>query len=131
MSWFQRKGLKNVILNVLKGRSMTGSQIIDEIERITLGMWRPSPGSIYPALDQLEEDGLVRISKVDGWKKYYELTEKGKQELEKIENGGISDVVSQMEFVSRYLIENYERMDEKQKRKIVELLEELKKYFYT
>jgi DNA-binding PadR family transcriptional regulator len=110
---------------------MTGSQIIDEIERITLGMWRPSPGSIYPALDQLEEDGLVRISKVDGWKKYYELTEKGKQELEKIENGGISDVVSQMEFVSRYLIENYERMDEKQKRKIVELLEELKKYFYT
>ncbi len=126
MSWFQRRGLKFAILNVLKDKQMTGSQIIDEIEKLTLGMWRPSPGSIYPALDQLEQEGYLKISRIDGWKKYYELTEKGKEEMEKSEGGGINDVVSQLEFVIRYLIENYDKIDEKQKVKIIQLIEELK-----
>jgi len=57
---------------------MTGAQIIDEIERLSMGFWRPSPGSVYPALEELETDGLIKVARVEGTKKYYEVTESGK-----------------------------------------------------
>jgi DNA-binding PadR family transcriptional regulator len=50
---------------------MNGAEIMEEMDRMTMGWWRPSPGSIYPLLDQLAEEKLVR-KKDDG---RYELTE--------------------------------------------------------
>lgn len=50
---------------------MNGAEIMEEMDRMTLGWWRPSPGSIYPLLDQLVDDKLVR-KRDDG---RYELTE--------------------------------------------------------
>ncbi len=43
---------------------MTGAQIIDEIERLSMGFWRPSPGSVYPALEELEADGLIKVARL-------------------------------------------------------------------
>jgi len=51
---------------------------MDDIERMSWGGWRPSPGSIYPLLDEMMKDGLV--AKRDDGK--YEITEKGKSEAE-------------------------------------------------
>jgi len=51
---------------------------MDEIERMTQGWWRPSPGSVYPLLEQLTKDGMVK-KREDG---RYELTDKASDELE-------------------------------------------------
>jgi DNA-binding PadR family transcriptional regulator len=40
-------------------------------------MWRPSPGSVYPALQQLEDEGLVQVTEADG-RKLYEITDAGR-----------------------------------------------------
>ncbi|NON62393.1 PadR family transcriptional regulator, partial [Acidianus sp. DSM 29099] len=37
---------------------MTGAEIMDEVERNSLGVWRPSPGSVYPMIRNLESEGL-------------------------------------------------------------------------
>jgi len=50
---------------------MNGAEIMEEMDRMTMGWWRPSPGSIYPLLDQLTEEKLLR-KKDDG---RYELTQ--------------------------------------------------------
>jgi DNA-binding PadR family transcriptional regulator len=39
---------------------MNGAEIMEEMDRMTMGWWRPSPGSIYPLLDQLTEEKLLR-----------------------------------------------------------------------
>ncbi|HEV3319853.1 MAG TPA: PadR family transcriptional regulator [Solirubrobacteraceae bacterium] len=53
-----------------------GYQIMQEIEERSDGVWRPSPGSVYPALQQLEDEGLIRAGERDG-RKHYELTDAG------------------------------------------------------
>lgn len=53
-----------------------GVEIMDEIEAFTMGWWRPSPGSVYPLLEELVREGLIR-RRDDG---KYELTERGRQE---------------------------------------------------
>jgi DNA-binding PadR family transcriptional regulator len=54
-----------------------GYQIMQEIERRSDGVWRPSPGSVYPALAQLEDEGLVRVEDRDG-RRTYTLTDAGR-----------------------------------------------------
>ena len=50
---------------------------MQEIEARSNGAWRPSPGSVYPALSQLEDEGLVRAQEAGG-RKLFELTEEGR-----------------------------------------------------
>jgi DNA-binding PadR family transcriptional regulator len=55
---------------------LNGYQLMQEIERRSNGVWRPSPGSVYPALAQLEDEGLVRSEEV-GDRRSYVLTDDG------------------------------------------------------
>jgi len=52
---------------------------MDAMESGSSGWWRPSPGSVYPMLQRLSEEGLVKKREVDG---KYEITPQGKEELE-------------------------------------------------
>jgi DNA-binding PadR family transcriptional regulator len=54
-----------------------GYQLIEELAGRTGGSWRPSSGAIYPALAQLEDEGLIAPNEVDG-RKVYELTDAGR-----------------------------------------------------
>ena len=54
---------------------------MQEIERRSEGVWRPSPGSVYPALQQLEDEGLVRAEETDG-RKLFPLTDEGRTAAE-------------------------------------------------
>ena len=74
----RKRGLRMAIVTMLASSPKNGVELMDEIERMTQGWWRPSPGSVYPVLEQLAEDGMVR-KKDDG---KYELTEKASDELE-------------------------------------------------
>jgi DNA-binding PadR family transcriptional regulator len=126
--WHHRRGLKWLILYVLSKGPMTGAQIMDEIEKMSYGMWRPSPGSVYPALDALEAEGLIRISKVDGWKKYYELTNEGRKVIGVFsEEDKIKEAISQLEFSARYIIENSEKLSTEDKMRVKNILNELMK----
>jgi DNA-binding PadR family transcriptional regulator len=53
-----------------------GYQIMQEVEERSDGVWRPSPGSVYPALAQLEDEGLIRSEEADG-RKLFALTDAG------------------------------------------------------
>jgi len=74
----RRRGLRMLIVRLLSGSTMNGVELMDAIEKMTQGWWRPSPGSIYPVLEQLTEEGLVK--KLDNGK--YELTEAAQDEME-------------------------------------------------
>jgi DNA-binding PadR family transcriptional regulator len=64
-------------LLLLAEEPRNGYQIMQEIERRSDGVWRPSPGSVYPALAQLEDEGLVRVEERDG-RRTYALTDAGR-----------------------------------------------------
>ena len=57
-----------------------GYQLMQEIEQRSDGVWRPSPGSVYPALQQLEDEGLVRVE--GEGRKAYTLTDEGRAHVE-------------------------------------------------
>jgi len=74
-----RKGVRFAILAVLLEQPMHGYQIITELEARSGGRWRPSAGSVYPTLQQLEDEGLVRSEEHDG-RRVYTLTDAGRTE---------------------------------------------------
>lgn len=76
---FGRRGwLRPWVISVIGRSPKNGAEIIDDIEKVSYGGWRPSPGSVYPLLDELSQEGLIQKGP-DG---RYELTEKGRQEVE-------------------------------------------------
>ena len=56
----RRGDVRAGILALLKEQPRNGYQIMQELAQRSGGLWRPSPGSVYPALQQLEDEGLVR-----------------------------------------------------------------------
>ena len=73
----RRGAIKGSVLQLLAERPMHGYELISEFEERTGGRWRPSPGSVYPTLAQLEDEGLVRSFDDDG-RKRFELTDAGR-----------------------------------------------------
>ena len=73
----KRRGLRYWILSLLSRSPKNGAEIMDSVEEMTRGWWRPSPGSIYPLLESMEQEDLIK-KRSDG---RYELTEKSKAEL--------------------------------------------------
>lgn len=76
----RRGDVRMAILSLLGERPMHGYEMIQELEEKTGGRWRPSAGSIYPTLQLLEDEGLVRSEEVDG-KKVFSLTSEGTEKL--------------------------------------------------
>ena len=74
----RKRGLRMAIVTMLASSPKNGVELMDEIEKMTQGWWRPSPGSVYPVLEQLSKDGMVK-KRDDG---RYELTDKASDELE-------------------------------------------------
>ena len=78
---FAHGQLRLYLLALLEQRPMHGYEVITALSDRFGGTYRPSAGTIYPRLAQLEEDGLVRRTDVDR-RSTYELTDAGRQELE-------------------------------------------------
>ena len=62
----RRGDVRAALLLLIEEHAQNGYQLIQEIERRTDGVWKPSPGSVYPALQQLEDEGLVRTVEFEG-----------------------------------------------------------------
>jgi len=72
-----RGDVRSAILILLDEEARNGYQIIQDIAERSHGMWRPSPGSVYPALSQLEDEGLI-TAEAEGSGRRYQLTEAGR-----------------------------------------------------
>ena len=83
----RRGDVRAAILDLLaEGREESqpwnGYQIIQEIGARTQGVWRPSAGSVYPALQQLEDEGLITAAAGEDRRRNYTLTEEGRAYVE-------------------------------------------------
>jgi DNA-binding PadR family transcriptional regulator len=77
----RRGDVRAAVLALLAERPMHGYEIIQQIEERSGGMWRPSPGSIYPTLQLLADEGLVSADE-SGGRRLFTLTEAGRAEVE-------------------------------------------------
>lgn len=93
--WFQKGDLKYVILDLVKDKPRHGYEIIRALQERSHGCYSPSPGSVYPTLQLLEEMDYVKPEQQDG-KKIYTITEEGLKFLEKREEHA-EGIKSQME----------------------------------
>jgi DNA-binding PadR family transcriptional regulator len=76
----RRGDVRAALLMLLSEAPRNGYQMMQAIEDRSQGRWRPSPGSVYPALAQLEDQGFVRASERDG-AKLFEITDTGREHL--------------------------------------------------
>ena len=77
----RRGNVRAAILSVLSEEPMHGYQIMQRLEERSGGMWRPSPGSVYPTLQLLEDQGFVKGDEVEG-RRVFALTDEGRAEAE-------------------------------------------------
>ena len=77
---FRHGSLRLYLLKLLDEAPRHGYEIIRLLQDRFLGVYAPSPGTIYPRLARLEEEGLVTHDEIDG-KKVYRITDKGREEL--------------------------------------------------
>ena len=92
--WFQRVGSsvprgfsRYFILELLKKKPFTGKEIIDAATKQSEGIWKPSPGLIYPLLGRLLEEGLIEESNSGK----YQITKKGRATADDLDT--INDIV--------------------------------------
>lgn len=92
--WFQRVGSsvprgfsRYYILEVLKKKPHTGKEIIDAAVKQSEGIWKPSPGLIYPLLGRLLDEGLIEETKLGK----YQITRKGKSTADDLD--AVNDIV--------------------------------------
>jgi DNA-binding PadR family transcriptional regulator len=81
----KRGDVRAAILVLLADRAMHGYEMIQEISERSNGLWRPSPGSVYPTLQLLVDKGLIAGTESEGSKRLFELTDEGRAAAEKVE----------------------------------------------
>jgi len=93
----QRGFLRPEVIQLLEQRPMSGVDIMRRMQEMSRGWYRPSPGSIYPILEQLEKEGLIAKNKEGK----YELTTNYRKQSGMA--GDISDAMTAMEGTASYL----------------------------
>lgn len=73
----RRGDIRRALMGALEDGPAHGYELINRLEEKSGGVWRPSPGSVYPTLQLLEDEGLVRSEERDA-RRVYELTEAGR-----------------------------------------------------
>ncbi len=75
----RRGDVRAAALALLAEEPRNGYQLIQDIAERSGGVWQPSPGSVYPALQQLEDEGLIQAETPEGGRKRYALTAEGRE----------------------------------------------------
>ena len=73
----RKRGLPNMVVYLLSESPKNGVELMDGVESITRGWWRPTPGSIYPLLKEMVDQGLVVRRDSDN---RYELSQRGRDQ---------------------------------------------------
>ncbi len=136
---FQKGDLKYVILGLLKETPRHGYDIIRELEERSRGLYKPSPGVVYPTLQMLEEMGYAASREEEG-KKVYAITEDGqkylagkegpeKQVTDRIRKrwsfkniGRMGSIMLEYHDIERLLSSSFRSLDEEKAERIHEIL---------
>jgi DNA-binding PadR family transcriptional regulator len=133
-----KKGmLTYLVLEVLSAKPMYAYQLIKEIEKVTRGRYKPSPGSLYPVLKKLVNSGAVELI-VENSKKTYRITETGMKMLNEIRmdraeffqqflKGPGRELIDVLVSVGLLIKENRKKIDEEKHKMILELLKSCEK----
>ena len=101
-SFFESGDMKYVILKLLAERPMHGYEVMKELEEHTRGCYKPSPGSVYPTLQWLEDEGLVSSEEKDG-KKVYAINDAGRAFLDE-NKSTVEDIFERVEELMDHLV---------------------------
>jgi DNA-binding PadR family transcriptional regulator len=93
----KRGDVRAAILKLLAERPMHGYEMIQEIAERSQNLWRPSPGSVYPTLQLLVDEGLIAGAESEGSKKLFELTDEGRAAAEKVETAPWDEIAEGVE----------------------------------
>jgi DNA-binding PadR family transcriptional regulator len=139
----RRGDVRAAVLALLAERPMHGYEILKEVEERSEGAWTPSAGSIYPMLQMLEDEGLIRGEDSDG-KRRFTLTDAGRTEQEsKADETAPWDAVREGaptgHLALRHSIGNLlvavkqvgQAGDEDQRKQVTELLDETRRKVYA
>ena len=138
----RRGDVRTAILLLLAEEPRNGYQLMQEIERRSDGVWRPSPGSVYPALQQLEDEGLV--APTEAGRKAFTLTEAGKAHVEEQRDElgapwddvkgdageGVGDLMEVMRPLGMALFQLTHSGTDAQRREALEVLNETRRKLY-
>lgn len=95
--------LRIAALRLLADSSLSGSDLSEQINRLSSGEWAPSPGSIYFILKELLNEGLIiELPRRDGNIRRYIISNKGKEELSKLSRDIGKEVRKQLNLLSFY-----------------------------
>jgi DNA-binding PadR family transcriptional regulator len=121
---------------------MHGYEMIQEIAARSNGLWKPSPGSVYPTLQLLEDEGLIAATETDGSKKLFELTDDGRTTAEKVETAPWDEIndnadPAQMNLRSATgqlfgaVAQSAHAASEEQQQRIIEILNNARREIYS
>ena len=99
-----KRGLRMMVVTLVSSGPKNGVEVMDGVETMTRGWWRPTPGSIYPLLTKMVDEGT--LSKREDGK--YELTQSARKEFEfsfgpRPARGGVDQTVSEIQSLISYL----------------------------
>jgi DNA-binding PadR family transcriptional regulator len=95
--------LRLAALKMLSESSLSGTDLANQIRRVTSGEWSPGPGSIYLILSDLLKKGLItELPKREGNVRRYIISGKGKEELARLAKETESDVARQLRLLAVY-----------------------------
>jgi DNA-binding PadR family transcriptional regulator len=139
----RRGDVRAAVLALLADRPMHGYEMIKEIEERSEGAWTPSAGSIYPTLQMLEDEGLIRGEDSDG-KRRFSLTDTGRAEQEQkaeevapwdaVKAGAPTGHLALRESVGKLFAavrQVGQAGDEDQRKQVTELLDETRRKVYA
>jgi DNA-binding PadR family transcriptional regulator len=139
----RRGDVRAAVLALLNERPMHGYEMIKELEERTDGAWVPSAGSIYPTLQMLEDEGLIRGEDVEG-RRRFTLTESGEAEQrekaaekppwEAVRADAAPEMIRLGESVRKLhhaVRQVFHAADESQQREVRELLDETRRRIYA
>ncbi|MGB3439578.1 MAG: PadR family transcriptional regulator [Actinophytocola sp.] len=136
----RRGDIRTAILALLKERSMHGYEMIQEIKERSGDLWRPSPGSVYPTLQLLADEGLIN-DEGQGSRRLYALTEEGRTTAEAIQTPpweeiardadprdiNLRDAIGQLMGATMQVVQ---AANDEQKRRAVEVLNTARRELY-
>ena len=95
--------LRLALLHFIGGQSRHGYELIKAIEELTGGAYAPSPGAVYPTLNLMVDEGVIKEAESEGARKNFEITKEGQSELD-VRKAEVEALIAKLEAKSESVV---------------------------